>query len=69
MSQFILSDTDFRKLQQGGFVSLYHQTTERYQIGQSIMVDGFRLVVAAVESGKAFGGKPVQELIVRSASA
>ena len=69
MSQFVLSSTDCRKLDKGGFVSLYHQTTERYQVGQSLLVNGYRLVVAAVDSSIAYGGKPVQELIVRSASA
>lgn len=68
MSQFVLSNTDCRKLDKGGFISLYHQTSERYQIGQSLFVNGYRLVIAAVDSRVAHGGKPVQELIVRSAS-
>ena len=66
MSQFILSQNDCRKLEKGGFVSLYHQTAEQYQIGQSLLVDGYRLVVAGTDSSKAWGGKPVQEVIVRS---
>ena len=69
MSQFVLSNTDCRKLDKGGFISLYHQTSEHYQIGQSLLVNGYRLVIAAVDSSIAYGGKPVQELIVRSASA
>lgn len=69
MSQFVLSNTDCRKLDKGGFISLYHQTSERYQIGQSLLVDGYRLVIAGAGSTKSYGGKPVQELIVRSASA
>lgn len=68
MNHFVLSHNDCRKLEKGGFVSLYHQTAEQYQIGQSLLVDGRRLVVAGTDSSKAYGGKPVQEVIVQSAS-